>query len=282
MSSKPTPSYLRELIKAVTEFDEAFRDFLRLHEPNTFARGLMPAVFRRDGVDDLAYERLQRQVEVASGRATPAVGLTGTRYEVAGFGVVDPIAAWATILGPKPVLDPENITSACGQMIGRLEVLLLEAEAEAVPAVSAETMHPLVWGAARSMWRDSYYRQAVAGAAEALVGQLKARTGRNNIAETALWQETFSEKPAQPGKPRLRWPGDPEDRTVRSMNEGLRQITAGTQMTIRNVAAHETKQWDLVEASERLAVLSLIARWVETCVLEEADLDHESEDVTDR
>ncbi|MEG8036452.1 TIGR02391 family protein [Sphingomonas sp. LR61] len=154
-------------------------------------------------------------------------------------------------------------------MVGRLEVCIAEAEADAVPAVSAEATHPLVWGAARAMWRDGHYRQAVAGAAEALVGQLKSRTGRSGISETALWQEAFSERAPETGKPRLRWPGDPTDRTVRSMNDGLRSITAGVQMTIRNPAAHETEQWTLVEASERLAVLSLIARWLETCVIDE-------------
>jgi hypothetical protein len=269
MSPNHSPAYLRSLAKSVTEFEAALRAFLAMNEPNTFARGLMPAVFRREGVADDDYEGAQRRVEIASGRAGPAVGITGARYEVQGMGVVDPIAAWATILGPKPVLEPDNILSACGQMLGRLEVRIAEAEADSVPTVSAEAMHPLVWGAARAMWRDGHYRQAVAGSAEALVGQLKARTGRNNIAETALWQETFSERPPEAGKPRLRWPGDPADRTVRSMNEGLRSITAGVQLTIRNTAAHETDQWTLVEASERLAVLSLIARWLETCVLEE-------------
>lgn len=269
MSKKHSPAYLRGLVDAVAEFEAALREFLTMHEPNTLARGILPAVYRREGVADAEYATSQRRVEIASGRAGAAVAITGTRYEVQGMGVVDPVAAWSTILGPKPVLEPENILSACGQMLGRLEVHISEAEANAVPTVSAEAMHPLVWGAARAMWRDGHYRQAVAGAAEALVGQLKARTGRNGIAETALWQETFSERPPEIGKPRMRWPGDPTDRTVRSMNEGLRSITAGVQMTIRNAAAHETEQWTLVEASERLAVLSLIARWLETCVIEE-------------
>lgn len=269
MSPAHSPAYLRSLVDAVSEFEVALRAFLVMHEPNTFARGLMPAVFRREGVADDEYEKAQRRVEIASGRAGPAVAATGTRYQVQGMGVVDPIAAWATILGPKPLLEPDNILSACGQMLGRLDVLIAKAEAEAVPSVSAEAMHPLVWGAARAMWRDGYYRQAVAGAAEALVGQLKSRTGRNNTPETALWQETFSERPPEVGKPRLRWPGDSEDRTVKSMNAGLRSITAGVQLTIRNTATHEAEQWTLVEASERLAVLSLMARWLEYCVLEQ-------------
>jgi hypothetical protein len=269
MSKDHSPAYLRNLVEAVVEFDAALREFLTMHVPDTLARGISPAVFRREGIPDDSYASAQRRVEIASGRAGRAVNVTGTFYQVEGMGLVDPIAAWATILGPKPVLEPENILSACGQMIGRLEAQITEAEAAAVPAVSAEAMHPLVWGAARAMWRDGHYRQAVAGAAEALVGQLKARTGRNNIAETSLWQESFSERPPEPGKPRLRWPGDPTDRTVRSMNEGLRTITAGVQLTIRNTAAHQTEQWTLVEASERLAVLSLIARWLEMCVLEE-------------
>jgi hypothetical protein len=269
-SDHHSADYLRTLAASVTEFEDAFRAFMSMHDENTIALGIAPAVYRRNGIPESDYLAARRRVERASGRAGAASDFTNTKYVVQGFGVVDPVTTWATVLGPKPALDPLNILTACGQMLGRLDVRIAEAEAAAVPAVSAEAMHPLVWGAARAMWRDGHYREAVAGAAEALVGQLKARTGRNNSAETSLWQETFSERPPEAGKPRLRWPGDPSDRTVRSMNEGLRSITAGVQMTIRNTAAHETEQWTLVDASERLAVLSLIARWLEHCVLEEA------------
>jgi hypothetical protein len=57
------------------------------------------------------------------------------------------------------------------------------------------------------------------------------------------------------------------------MNEGLRLLTSAVQLTIRNPATHSSDQLTLIEASERLAVLSLMARWVENCELEQADED---------
>lgn len=270
MSSKQSPTYLRSLSASVGEFEDAFRSFMALHVENTLARGILPAVYRRDGVADADYLESQRRVELASGKAAAAGDITAVRYGVEGIGVVDPIVAWATVLGPKPVLEPPNILTACGQIQGRLQSKIAEAEAAAVPVIDAEQMHPLVWGAARPMWRDEHYRQAVAAAAEALVSQLKARTGRNDVAETTLWQQTFSSQPPTADQPRLRWPGAADDRTVKSMNEGLRLLTSAVQLTIRNPATHDVDPMTLTAASERLAVLSLMARWVENCRLDEA------------
>jgi hypothetical protein len=200
--------------------------------------------------------------------------LTNTFIGVQGVGVVDPIAAWHTITGPKPVLEPPDILSACDLAIGRLDGLIRKAEAEAPPTIGAASMHPLVWNAAKRLWRDGHFRAAVAAAADALVAQVKIMTGRNDIAETALWQETFSDKPPTPDKPRLRWPGEPSHRDVKTMNDGLRQFAPGVHMTIRNPAAHSNAELGEQDALERLATLSLLARWVDECqLLDEAEPD---------
>ncbi|WP_199434814.1 TIGR02391 family protein [Qaidamihabitans albus] len=148
--------------------------------------------------------------------------------------------------------------------------MILQAEAERPPSVGAEAMHPAVWGAASRLWRDGHFREAVAGAAEAVVLMVKIRTKRNDVSETSLWQQTFSDKEPQPGQPRLRWPGDPHDRDVSTMNSGLRSFAPGVQMTIRNSAAHGVGELDDQSALERLATLSLLARWVDECDLVEA------------
>ncbi|MGC4877330.1 TIGR02391 family protein [Micromonospora sp. DT43] len=189
---------------------------------------------------------------------------------VQGVGKIDPIANWASITDPKPVVEPSNVLDACDQMLGRIEAMIARAEAEAVPLVGVEAMHPVVWGAAGRLWRDGHFRQAVAAAAEAAMATLKARTGRNDVAETALWQEVFSDRAPAPGKPRLRWPGPMGDRDVKTMNDGLRQFAPGVQMTIRNSAAHGIGTLDEQAALERLATLSLLARWVDHCELAEA------------
>jgi hypothetical protein len=98
---------------------------------------------------------------------------------------------------------------------------------------------------------------------------VKTRTRRNDIAEAALWQQVFSDREPQPGQPRLRWPGDPNDRNVSSMNAGLRSFAPGVQMTIRNSAAHGLGELGEQAALERLSALSLLARWVDECELVE-------------
>ncbi len=146
-----------------------------------------------------------------------AVPLTGAYMMVEGPGKIDPIAAWQSMTQPKPVVEPDNVFEVCDQILGRLEAMALKAEAEATSTVGAEALHPTVWGAARKLWRDEHFRPAVHAAAEALVAQVKVRTGRNDLDGTALWQQVFSKEPPKPGQPRLRWPGEPQDLTVVSM-----------------------------------------------------------------
>ena len=57
---------------------------------------------------------------------------------------------------------------------------------------------------------------------------------------------------------------------MKSMNGGLRQFAPGMQMTIRNGAVHSSDVMAEQEALERLAVRSLMARWLDACVIEEA------------
>ncbi len=252
----------------MVEFREDFQAFMKLHVFNdSLARGLAPAVFPRDDADVDEILGASAAVDEAAGRAAAAPGLTGVMFNVQSAGVIDPIAAWHTVTKPKPVLEPDDIVSACNQMIGRLDELVRKAEAEAPPGVEAKAMHPLIWGAANRLWRDGHFRQAVAAAAESLVTHVKSRTQRNDVAETALWQETFSVNAPELGKPRLRWPGEPTNRDVKSMNDGLRLFAPGMQMTIRNPAAHETSDMLEQHALERLATLSLLARWVDECDL---------------
>jgi hypothetical protein len=272
VEQRENPAYLRSVIEAVTSFRIAFEEFLELHVENTqLGRGLLPAVWRREGISDGQVAAARTKVDVAAGRASGAPALTNVYFMVEGFGRADPIAVWHSVTLPKPVLEPENILSACGMMTGRLERMIIEAETALAPSLEPEGMHPLIWGSARPLWRDGHYRLALVASAEALVAQLKSRTGRNDTSETSLWQQTFSETDPTPGRPRLRWPGDPADRTVKSMNEGLRGITSGVQLTIRNVATHDQTPLTHTEALERMAVLSLLAKWLETCVLVAAD-----------
>lgn len=268
MKAEDNPEYLAATAAAVAGFRDALEGFLELHVVNTeIARGIAPAVYVIDGTDPAVLRAATMAVDEAAGRASAAAGLTRVLYNVQGTGTVDPIAVWHSITQPKPVLEPADILSACGQMIGRLNHMAAKAAAEAPPAIGAAAMHPLVWAAASRLWRDGHFRQAVAAAAEMLVSHVKVLTSRNDVSETSLWQQTFSAEPPEPAKPRLRWPGPPQDRDVKAMNEGLRQFSAGVQLTIRNDAAHSTAAMGEQDALERLAVLSVLARWVDACEL---------------
>ena len=277
MDAAMNPDYLRSTAAAVAAFRQALSDFLELHVVNEWmARGLAPAVLPKNDADPERLREVRARVSRAAGRAVMAPSLTHMYVQVQGAGEIDPIAAWETITTPKPLLEANDVLGACDQMLGRLEAMILKAEAEPSPTTGVEAMHPLIWGAARRLWNDRHYRYAVAAAADVLVANVKNTTGRNDIAETALWQETFSDKPPAPGqsgqapKPRLRWPGKPTDRDVKTMNDGLRQFAPGVHMVIRNPATHSTDELSEQEALERLAVLSLLARWVEACELQTA------------
>jgi hypothetical protein len=255
------PTYLRDLAEHVAEFRAAFIALLELHTPTYKGpgRGIAPPVSPLDDADESELEARRARVSTAAGRARRAPSLTGVRFGVQGVsGAVDPIAAWNTVTQPKPVLEPANIIDACGQMIGSLEDLAARAEAELPPTVDVAGMHPAVWGQAARLWRDGHYRQAVSAAADGAVQLVKARTGRSNIPDTSQWQQAFSNNPPRPGEPRLRWPGDPADQTVKSMNDGLRQFAPGAQMTIRNPATHGPGEMTQQEAVERLICPQLV------------------------
>lgn len=270
MEVKKNPEYLRSVASSVEEFRDALRFFLELHEFNQWtARGIAPAVFPKDSAKPVEVEKRHAAVARAAGKASSAPALTHMYFNVQGAGKVDPVSSWASMTKPKPLLEPDDVLSACDQMIGRLDDLIAQAEAEAPPEIGAAAMHPLIWGAAASLWRDRHFRQAVAGAAEALIAQVKVRTGRNDVAETDLWKQVLSSEPPTPGKPRLRWPGDPIDRNVKNMSDGLRQYAPGVQMTIRNMVIHTSDELSEQAALERLAALSLLAGWIDQCELNE-------------
>lgn len=138
------------------------------------------------------------------------------------------------------------------------------------PVVPANQFHPWVWQAALTLWDSEHYRQAVHAAATAITAHTQTKLGRTDVADDALMQEAFSTNPPQPGKPRLRCPGDPSDQTVKSRQRGALQYAIGCYFAIRNPAAHETGEWDQQIALEHLAALSVLARWIDGWTLDTA------------
>ncbi|MFF4364170.1 TIGR02391 family protein [Streptomyces sp. NPDC001351] len=133
------------------------------------------------------------------------------------------------------------------------------------PSLPADQFHPWVWDAARTFWDSQHYRAAVHAAASAINAHLQAKLGRRDVADDKLVQEAFSDKPAEPGKPRLRVPGDATSPTVQSRQRGALQLGLGSFFAIRNPAAHETGEWTEQESLEQLATLSVLARLIDSC-----------------
>jgi uncharacterized protein (TIGR02391 family) len=124
------------------------------------------------------------------------------------------------------------------------------------------TLDPVVYQAAAPLWEAGKYRQAVADAATNVNQFIQYRLGRHDVSDKDLMAQAFSDKDPEPGKPRLRCPGNHRSMTVRSMQQGALLMAQGCFQAIRNPAAHTTGDWNPVTAAEYLTVLSVVARWV--------------------
>lgn len=139
------------------------------------------------------------------------------------------------------------------------------------PTMKADALHPTIWQAASGRWESGHYSDAVQRAATALSGRVKDLTGRYELGDSELVSQAFSMSPPQEGKPRLRWPGNDDDLTVKSMRVGILNMAQGVFAAIRNTTTHATLELPKQEALEQLATLSILARWIDQCELERTD-----------
>ncbi len=132
------------------------------------------------------------------------------------------------------------------------------------PNLSAQSLHPWVWDAAKHLWSDGHYRSAVGNAATQLEVMLQSKVARADLSGAKLVGEAFSLSPAEPGKPRLRFDGiDTASERFRSAHIGAMHLGQGCFEGIRNWAAHSLEEEDEQTSLEFLAALSVFARWVE-------------------
>jgi uncharacterized protein (TIGR02391 family) len=141
------------------------------------------------------------------------------------------------------------------------------------PQLSAAGLHADVWGAAVTQWSTGHRHEAVLAAAKAVNSLLQVKLGRRDVSEAKLVREGFSDKGPTKGKPRLRFPQIDDDQTRESTRQGAMDFGAGCFEGIRNPVGHlPNAELDLSEQDglERLAALSLLARWVDQAELEVA------------
>jgi hypothetical protein len=139
------------------------------------------------------------------------------------------------------------------------------------PFVSADELHHWVWAAAEPMWEAGAHQEAVNTAARVVNARIQQKAGRHDIGEYDLIMQIFDPHDPEPGKPRLRLPGDRTKPSWRSQQEGVKLFGAGCFRAIRNPAAHEEQvDWSEQVTLEYLAALSALARWVEMSSVENA------------
>lgn len=166
---------------------------------------------------------------------------------------------------------------ACRRLLARLENLE-EVErrlggSDSSPRITAASLHPFIWTAAKAQWATGHRHEAVLAASKAVNSQLQAKISRRDVSERDLVRQAFSERDPAEGKPRLRFPHIKDEQTRESMRQGAMDFGAGCFAAIRNPVGHLPN--DLVEldeqsALERLAALSLLARWIDEASVENA------------
>lgn len=139
------------------------------------------------------------------------------------------------------------------------------------PQLSAASLHPWIWQAAAALWDTGFLREAIQAAATSLDLHVQQKSDRRDLAGTELARELLGEKDPQPGRPRLRLPGDRTSKTWTSQRDGLLQYAVGCSLLFRNPATHSVEQPAEQEALEQLAALSLLARHLDHCEIDSFD-----------
>lgn len=282
---RSNPRFLRKAAQHVREFEQAFSALLELCNFTAQLRAMagsdlpdevlaayasLPAVTPKSNVSEEEWVAAKSRCSRTGGRASHVPKITGVRISRRGFGdPVNPFEMWITVTQPHSVVTPDDILAACEHTIGVLESMA--DRVDVAGDISIEDMHPLVWGAARGQWRIELYREAVSSAVGAVIDHVRLLTQRADLDDKDVFTQAFSQSPPKPGAPRLRWPGTEADQTIASMNRGLLAFATGIQAAIRNPVTHDRRQLRAQEAAERLAALSLLATWVETCTIERTD-----------
>ena len=186
---------------------------------------------------------------------------------VLGLGQVD---ALVRPLGRRNFVELQTGLDLARRALGKLATAADTAQhitGTSAPTMAADSLHPLIWDAASKLWHDGHHASAVQRAATFLNAHVQDLTGRRDVSDSALMAQAFSSSAPEPGKPRLRWPGDDTDLTVKAMRTGLSQFSQGCFMAIRNPATHSTEDMAAQEALEQLAIVSTLARWIDGCEL---------------
>lgn len=142
---------------------------------------------------------------------------------------------------------------------------------DASPSITAASLHPLIWKSAQAQWSTGHHHEAVHAAAKAVNSMLQLKVNRRDVSETDLVRQSFSDRAPEAGKPRLRFDKITDVQTAESVRQGVMAFGTGCFQAIRNPIGHlpnDQVELDEQTALERLAALSLLARWVDEASVE--------------
>lgn len=180
---------------------------------------------------------------------------------------------WRESLAPDHAQQWQPHRAAAVRALAEIESAEEVAEklGENAPTLNAATMHPWAWEGARSLWQSRHFGEAVRAAATKVNAELQNKVGRRDVSEEALVKEAFSDNPPTPTAARLRLPDDDGGKTAASVRRGIRSLGEVCFAALRNPASHDPiGNVDEVIALERLATISLLARWIDEATVERA------------
>jgi hypothetical protein len=135
---------------------------------------------------------------------------------------------------------------------------------DTAPRLSAGTMHPWIWDAARSLWGSGHRAEAVRAASVKVNAEAQNKARVRDKSETALFNVVFnSSREPTASNPRFILPGDDGGTTSDSVRRGARSFAEGCYAALRNPLSHDEAELSEAEALEQLAAFSILARWVE-------------------
>jgi len=141
------------------------------------------------------------------------------------------------------------------------------------PGLDEEQLHRWVWEAARGLWRSGHHRQAVAAAVEAVVSEVQNRTGYG-LSGAPLFEAAFNAAEPKSDGPRLMLMPFEKSETYRNVQNGVKSLGQACVSALRNPAAHGNRnQLHPQMALEQLAMISVLARWVEQSQVKRHDDD---------
>jgi Protein of unknown function (Hypoth_ymh) len=149
--------------------------------------------------------------------------------------------------------------SAALSLVEQTQAIKAAQDTIGYPVLPLGLLDPLVREAAMKHWEHGHYRIAVGEAATNVDRYTQRRLERFDVSGVTLMDAAFSVNPPQPGKPRLRCPGDQASEAVRSQQVGALNYAKACFMTMRNPAHHQKGDWNPLTAFHHLVSLSQVS-----------------------